>query len=161
MAWLGWCGSAQSKKKNTYLYKYGDEYSDVTGGWSNNGWMWNASSALPSATVADQYLSIGESQGLGTQMKIDLTDIAYIRVKADVTKVDQGTCNLTINSDGKYYYQGGNPVIYTNEFRPTGIGDFYFDVSSYSGGQWYIGLASPGSNRAMKVYEIELIPVQS
>ena len=141
---------------DNFIYKLGDQYVNKTGGWSGNGWKWNTSSSHPSGTIGVDYLGIADSTGLGTNVKVDLTNVSYIRVNANVISVNGPyTCMFVINSEGKYYYQGGNPVI-SQPFSPVGTGDFYIDVSSRTG-LWYIAFCSGGSSRAMRIYEVELI----
>lgn len=142
-----------------YIFRYGETYEAETGGWSNAGWKWNASAAVASGEIVDNYIIISSSaaNGIGTGMKIDLTDVKYIKVNADVLSATSATstCILTINSSDKYYYSGGNPVTFQT-FYPTGLDDFYFDVSSRTG-EWYIGFGAGSSGKSMKIYEIELI----
>lgn len=152
---FGGAGGGVTPSDN-FIYKLGDQYVDKTGGWSNSGWRWNTTTVHGSATAADTYLDIQFSTGLGTGMKVDLTNVSYIRVNANVLSVNGSyTCMFTINSEGQYYNQGGNPVT-SQPFAPVGTSDFYIDVSSRTG-SWYIAFSSGGSSRAMRIYEVELI----
>ena len=155
---MAWIRAFGTPVESNFLFKDGEVYSSKTGGWSNAGWKWNSSTSLGDASIISDHINIAVSTGIGTQIKVDLTNVRYIRVKANVIQgsaVD--SCVLTINSTDKYYYSGGTPVIFNNIFTYTGLNDFYIDVSSYSG-SYFIGMASAGVGRSMDVYEVELVP---
>lgn len=138
------------KKANLYnliLYSYGDEYSDVTGGWSNI----NNRSQVLTKNIDNIYAPSGSVWGgIGTTRLIDLAEYSTLKVNANVTgKYDNEGLYISL-------LNGNKSTVAEFKMNTIGLKDWSFDVSSYNG-KYYIEIIRPAaSENTGYIYDIRL-----
>ena len=134
---------------DTPLYSYGNEYVDITGGWSNI-----KSRSVNFTKNADNMYSNNHATaygGIGTTKIIDLTPFKTIKVVANVTGMYSNYgLDLNILDASKTQVSSG---LYLNK---TGLQTFTFDISSFNG-KHYIEIGKPTANECRGyIYEVIL-----
>lgn len=123
-----------------YYYKAGDQYTNITGGWTTEGWTSSRWSVTQQSKINSSNLYVlGQSTSMsavGTVNKVDLSRISTI--KASINQ-NAGTVTMCI-CDSK----NTSDSVAFKENTTTGSHEINLDVSGYSG-SYYIVLFAGGS----------------
>ena len=149
-----------------YIYNAGDEYNDITGGWTSSGYTWDNGStsfAIKSPTKnADNMLftgtagSSGTLPGIGTENAIDLSNVSILEVDVNViaTSSDGSSTFYLAVMRTKNFSAG--LVAHVGGGNGTGEKTLQLDVSKLSG-SYYIGASmSFGNTNRAELYRIRM-----
>ena len=153
---------------NFYLYRKGNEYTDLTGGWTSVGKKAesdaNASSLAPTITRADTYIraSITTSSRSGIFYMlnpINITGYSTLVVKGTfANSSDYDNMSLRLWSKIGTYYESN--VVAELVFESGTTYDARFDISSFSNNSYYIGFVintyGGGTNSYVEITECYL-----
>lgn len=129
----------------TYLYKEGDECSDLTGGWSDSGWTWQGQTVSGTVTKNTNDITVVGKAWLGTQSTINLSDYKTLVVDCEVNNT---SCGLCVNTT-KYIAGAGTKFVQPMTAKTV------VDISTVTTNQ-YIGFGSYNSNTTVKVKNVWL-----
>ena len=135
-------GQAESVKLSyaLILYDSGDEYTDITGGWS--GFACNSGTSIGTITKNSSSIYIKSNGSKGAQSiaaapanKIDITDISTLKVNVTSFNVQSENRSYFVLSSSRDTSSTSNSAA-TKEI--TGTGEIALDVSSLSGSYYVI-----------------------
>lgn len=131
----------------TYLLKDGNEYTDITGGWTNSGYRYhgaplgsvsNNGSALVFSGVAGQSYAGG-----GTNNAIDLTDYDTLRIKGNIESAGNEWA-VGVKNSKTIGFDGDGFTAFVDLAGKTGVYEVRLDISQISGLN-YIAAVHSGS----------------
>lgn len=143
-----------------WLYKYGDECEDVTGGWDISGKTWSGQS-VQSHTKNSSDIAISKSSStsyvrcITTNNKINLANLSRLVINANISATyGSGALVTSASSTNLKYDASGNSLI--GAITTTGSQDYTFDISSLSDSR-YLDIACYTSYYATgNIYKIWL-----
>lgn len=142
---------------NGELYDPGNQYTDITGGWSDSGWTSGMSGyTIKAPTIDDTGITLEFEQNkyttVGTANKIDLSTAKTLYVTVSEAPENFGG-SFAVNSEKKV---GGAPMYtMTASVATTGPGEFALDVSSINEG-YVVFFASMYVGAKLKITKIRL-----
>lgn len=118
-----------------YYFKDGNQYADVTGGWTSEGWSSNGSVSVGETIVLSAVN--GQTAAVGTKNTVDLTNAKKLWIDSPNGNNGYGSGHLIVSSD-KSLSGSSSAAVAVNR-----TGSISVDVSSLSG-KYYIYLAATG-----------------
>lgn len=126
-----------------YLYNAGEQYVDITGGWTDSGWTYGAFEVV-SATIGDNSMTVkgqtNKASVVGTKNMINMDNISKIYVDIDVTTGGSIYCGVTGTLNASECLAGVHTGAST-----TGASTIEVDVSSLTG-EYYFVIFAIGSS---------------
>lgn len=122
-----------------YYFNNGEQYEDVTGGWSGNGYTYSTSYTMYAGKVGNNL--VAETSGaytasmVGTVDAVDLTDVSTLYITVDAASIGYGAFKVLSTKDN------GNMVKEVNFAE----GEITLDVSDLVGA-YYLCLCSAGGS---------------
>lgn len=156
--WNDWVSAGGGIVANPVIYYYGENNTDVSGGWSALAYYASGASASsqnattkPSITYNSDHIKISVSGStLGTVwsgLKVDLTNYSAIKINASFSTGGNGNGRFRITDTKKNAYTTTKSVAVTS-------GSHVMDISSITGEYYLFFSIYYGT---MKVYSIELV----
>lgn len=148
-----------------YLYKDGNEYTDITGGWDVGAvWKWSPNSAAGTsagASKADEYIRLNNTNGAGTTIavcgtmnKINLTGVKTVVFVLDVIVQTQSIVSYAVSKSQTLV--DADVVAHTIVHPAAGTDVLVsIDVSAVPAGSYYIG-AGQGVQGDLHIKEVYL-----
>jgi hypothetical protein len=139
-----------------YIYKPGNQYTSLTGGWTASGYQYDDNSPAGGNTVTTGYLQAeggyaggGHEGWIGTNNAINLTGKSKLYIDG-ITTAAETTSRVYISTKKKYLLDG----VAANKYLPTTRSTISIDISKITG-KHYIGFGASFSKRAIsKVYNM-------
>lgn len=131
-----------------YIYKEGDQRTDITGGWTTSDyvfWTFGCNASFKSNYMTVSLVSGQKSGGVGTANKIDLSGYTKLKAKVKPTEEDLYVCVLNSKGTDMHGSVPARTIASGNSVQTVTV-----DISKMSSG--YIGFGTSGTASIYSVW---------